>query len=183
MMLIIITPLCISSEKLNYYYTGTVKSVLNEVGFNFDLTEDAPEGVNGYGGNTYGSTSRIVQFSGMKYTVEQNPLFGLGAGALNRDAVQYFSQNHWHVTHTYDVGYVQIFCDEGLIGFSGYILLFIALILAILKTANIKKADINQRYKLFFVATYLLCMLSTANMFSYLMVLIIICFEYKYTDF
>lgn len=164
--------LCASNSKYRYYYESTAKSTLNEIGFDFDLTENAPKGIGTDAGNANGSLSRIVQFSGIYYTLGVNPLFGLGSGAAIRNDVYYFSRGHWHTSGTYDVGYVHIFCDEGIIGFIGYISLFIYFLLKVLK--NLSSLSSLDRIICFLPITYLICMLSTANIFSILFLYIII---------
>ena len=170
-MLFIVT-LSVSSSSYRYFYTGTVKSVLNEVGFDFDLSEDAPEGSGGYGGNdNYGSGSRIAHFTGILYTLRTSPVIGLGSRAATRGEIQYYSAGFWHPSYICDVGYVEIFGDEGIIGFLGYACLFIALILASIKPSIQQFYETHSNYKLFIVITYLLGMLSTANMYAFLMVI------------
>ena len=163
--------LSIYSTNYQYFYVGTVKSVLNEVGFEFDLSEGAPEGTEGFGeNNNYGSGSRIAQFSGMKYTLKTSPIFGLGSKAQTRGDVQYFSRGHWHPSKTYDVGYVEIFCDEGIIGFTGYLFMILALFIIIFK----KRKNYTGKYMALITSSYFLGMLSTANMPAFLMLILII---------
>lgn len=149
----VILVLCLCSPKLNYFYTGTAKSLLNVVGFNFDLSSNAPEGVTGFGSNEDGTYSRVVQFSGIPYTLSINPLFGLGSGAQNRRAIQYYWNNNWCAIATYDVGYVAIIGNEGLIGLAAYVCLLVGSLLVILR----KKDENNILFfKLFFL--YLICL-------------------------
>lgn len=167
LMYMIIASLC--SPLLKYYYTGNVKSVLNEVGFDFDLNEGAPPDSQGFGKNQYGSSSRIRQFTGMYYVARLNPLFGLGAGAATRGDIQYYwhfgpGDDRWRTIGVYDVGIVEIFCDEGLIGLLGMILL-------ILFMADRSRKNDLLKYALF---CYLITTLATKTMYSYLFVYLII---------
>ena len=176
MVIIFAGSLSINSQYYRYFYTGTVKSTLNEFGFDFDLKSGAPEGVEGFGSNgNYGSESRLAQFSGMVYTMRTSPFIGLGSKAQTRGDVQFYSLNRWHPSYTYDVGYVEMFCDEGIIGFMGYLSLFIALLLMILEQSHGKLYLNHTHYKLFLVVTYLLGMLCTANMFPMLFTILIFC--------
>lgn len=144
-----------------YYYAGTGKSLLNEVGFNFDLSADAPEGSDGFGTNSVrGSVSRTQQLTGLLYTSRINPLFGLGSGAQVRDAVQYYWNNKWHIVNSYDLGLVEIYCDEGILGIVGILLLLAHL--ALLS----KRKPLLQ----LLLITYLLTTLNTVNMFPFLFV-------------
>ena len=173
-LLLYMTIASFCSPKLRYFYTGNVKSVLNEIGFNYDLAEDAPEGVDGFGGNIYGSASRIRQFTGIYYVVQRHPFFGMGADAPLRKDLQFFwhtdtNKNKWIDARSYDVGIVEIFCDEGLIGLLGMCSLIIFMFL---------KSKNNKQY-LFLIFTYLLSTLETGNMFAFLMFYIIIISYHK----
>lgn len=179
-LILVIVVFSFSSPRLNYYYTGTVKSLLNEAGFHFDLNKDAPEGVEGYGGNgkldKSGTYSRTFQFSGINYALSKNPLFGLGSGAQNRGDVYYYYLGHWLQINTYDVGYVEIFVDEGIIGFLGYIILLMYLMIKNLQLYVMNRKNKQTPFYFLFLLpiSYLLCMLSTANMFSFLMLIVIV---------
>ncbi len=169
-LVIFIIVASISSDKLNYYYLGTVKSVLNEVGFSFDIDKDAPSASKGLGGNPYGSASRTRQFTGMYQVAKDNPLFGLGSAAATRGEVKYYwkineNDSVWITPNTYDVGIVEIFCDEGLIGLLGMCSLFIFMI---------KKSRKNN-YLYLLIICYLLSTLNTGNMFAFLMLYVIYC--------
>lgn len=142
-----------------YYYSGTGKSLLNEVGFHFDLSEDAPEGSKGYGANSMrGSISRTQQFTGLIYTSRINPFFGLGSGAQVRGDVQYYWCKKWRVVKSYDLGIVEIYCDEGAVGLLGILLL-----LSYFAFLSRKKPAFQ-----LLLVTYILTTLNTVNMFSYL---------------
>ncbi len=156
------------NENLRYFYTGNLKSVLNEIGFDFDLNEGAPPGTKGFGTNPDGTTSRLRQLTGIYYTATVNPLFGLGSAAQRRGDVKYA----WKGVHgikfcpgyAYDLGLVEIFCDEGLIGLLG----ICSLILFMIIRAKGKK------YAKLAIACYLLTTLSTGNMYYFLFVYMII---------
>lgn len=166
--------IAIFSERFRYFYTGTAKSVLNEVGFDFNLDEGAPEGAGGYGENADGTYSRVRQLTGIKYVLMNEPIFGLGAEAQKRGQVMYYSKFGWTVVRTYDVGYVQVMMDEGIVGTMGYCLLF-AFVFGGLACSIVKQQEID--YMLFLYAlTYLCCMFSTANMDQYLIVLYVLVF-------
>lgn len=173
---IVITILSLTSPLYRYYYSGTGKSLLNEFGFNYDLNEGAPEGVEGYGGNDGfetgygGSASRTMQFSGIIYALRRNPLFGLGSGANVRGDIRYYHDGGWHPSLTYDVGYVQTFCDEGILGFCGFVMLFIYVLLTIKRVLPLSL----RKYLIQSYIAYALCMLSTSNMYSFLFLFLII---------
>ena len=162
----VISPLC------KYYYTGTAKSLLNEVGFDFDLDEGRPEGVTGYGANAEsGTQSRLVQFTCVQYAFKVNPFFGQGSGVEQRGELMIFSKGEWKVFSAFDVGYVNMLVSEGLIGFFGFISLIIYLLMC-----SIKK-DLPIYYKrlcILLIAAYLLCLLSTSNMYAFLLLYVVI---------
>ena len=171
------TILSLANNHFRYYYVGTAKSLLNEVGFNFDLNEGAPEGVDGYGRNkASGRLSRTNQFSSVYYALADNFAFGLGSGAQYRGILKYKDEKGIRLSNTYDMGIVEILCDEGIIGFLGYIMLFIFIAKLILKA---KKHSLSY-YKIatMGVITYLLSTLSTINMTSFLFIfLFILCIK------
>ncbi|MBE5839555.1 O-antigen ligase family protein [Butyrivibrio sp.] len=80
----------------------------------------------GYGMNVNGLRSRTDQLSGVYYVLKSNPIFGMGANAQSRGMIQYFNSQskQWYVTDTYDVGYIEIFCNFGLMGLVAYGVLF-----------------------------------------------------------
>ena len=162
---------CGGDPRFRYFYVGTGKSILNEVGFDFDLSEGAPEGVKGYGGNDKaagpdqgGVGSRKVQLSGVIYTLETSPIFGLGSGALERKEVKYRISDNWVVRPAIDVGIVEVVAYEGLLGLIGMSLLLIALFMMARK---------NSTYLMLSII-YLLTTLNTVNMYSFLLLFIAI---------
>ena len=164
------------SPKYKYFYVGTAKSILNEFGCDFDLDEDATEESGGYGENVDGSFSRTVQFSGIKYAYSVNPIFGLGSGAQVRGDIKYFKRGEWRNSYTYDVGYVEIFADEGLLGTIGYICLAFFVFGGLWSIYR----DDKELAMILFLCTlaYLMCLLATANVRSLLVMnysLIYIC--------
>lgn len=163
-LLLFIGGASLASPNLRYFYVGNGKSVLNELGFEFDLNEGAPEGADGFGNGGKGSLSRTAQFSGLRYVAGINPIFGLGSGAQARNAIKYCWYGHWLSASTYDLGIVEIFCDEGIIGTLGLSLIIIFMIISSRK---------NKYYQLA-IFTYLISTLSTANVYEYIMLFIII---------
>ena len=174
-LILTMTTLSLCSDKYRYYYTGTIKSTLNEIGFDFDLTQGMPEGVDGFGSNDdNGTASRTVQFTGMAYVASINPIFGLGSQPLSREAVYYYSDGKWHIAKAFDVGIVEVFCSEGLIGIIAHLLLYISLLLPLIKKRGIKNMPLCYRYSLLSILTYLVCMLCTANMYYFLFLYVIL---------
>ncbi len=161
---LIICILSIANKNLSYYYSTSGKAILNTIGFDFDLNSGAPNGIKGYGRNEDGNMSRLVQLSGLKYAASVNPLFGLGSKAQIRNEVCYYMNGRWKFFSTYDLGYVQEFMDEGIIGSIGFICLFIALFYL----SSSKKCGDARYFLTISLVSYLICMLGTANMYYYL---------------
>ncbi|MDC7280513.1 O-antigen ligase family protein [Butyrivibrio fibrisolvens] len=155
---------------LHFYYSATAKSVLNEVGFNFDVNEGAPNESMKISMTGRGSTPRIVQLSGIYYTALHHPIFGFGAGAQNRDDLKYYFYQKWQTIHTFDNGLVEIFCSEGIIGTLALASLLIFI------TLNLHK---RKFYLLSFIA-YLLTTISTINLFTFLFFIIAININWDY---
>ncbi len=156
--------LSIASPYYRYFYTGSAKAILNEVGFDFDLNEGAPDENVGFGENLSGSTSRTQQFTGILYTARINPIFGLGSGAQARAEIQYFTRGKWRNWNSYDLGIVEIFGDEGILGLMGVALMLLYIILSASKN----------RYLHMMCLVYILATLNTANMYKFLLLYVIL---------
>ncbi len=156
--------LSISNNRFYAYYTGNIKSVLNTVGFNFDLNSGTPGESVGYGDNVDGTGSRLTQLTAINYVAKTNPVFGMGSGAQTRKEIPYYWHNQPEILKTYDSGIIEIVCDEGLLGFLAVISLIIFMFLASKKTIY---------YRLSLIA-YLLSTLSTSNMYKFWFTYIII---------
>lgn len=125
---------CAFDENAEYYYTGTGKSLLNIVGFDFDLSSNAPKNSGGYGLNeTTATYSRVYQFSGAKNAIEKNPLFGLGAGCVERGEFITTWQEHTGANKSVDSALVEIIIYEGLLGLFAYVLLYVFFIMSCIK--------------------------------------------------
>ncbi len=178
---IIIGIASLSSPYLKYYYSGYAKSLLNEVGFNYDLDSDAPPGVEGYGknikkeGETGGTFSRLVQLSGIEYALSINPLFGLGSDAIAKNRVKYFRKGQWRVSKAIDLGLVEIIMLEGILGLIGYVCLFIFLFSFNGKNKN----TLNSHLFFLLVLSYLFSTLSTANMPGFLIMIIALSMKFR----
>ncbi len=168
---IVILLLSFARTEYRYYYEGTAKSLLNEVGFNYDLSEGSPDGIDGYGGNgdsqyshVGGVNSRRAQLSGIGYTLKHSPIFGFGNGALFRDQIFFNFSGYWNVNYTIDVGIVEIVMYEGIIGTIAFIFLFCYLLL----NKNATMSTFQSRIYRLSIFTYILCTLSTVNYIIFL---------------
>lgn len=154
---------CTGNPYFRYFYVGTGKSILNEVGFDFDLNEGAPDGVDGYGTNAKsGTESRTVQLSGITYTLKVNPLFGLSHAALDKKILKYYDNNGWHSSNVIDLGLVEAITYEGILGLIGVTLAIISMFL--LARGN--------KTHLILGIVYLLTTLNTVNMYAFLFLFI-----------
>ncbi len=179
MLLAWIMILSVSNERYSYYYSTTVKSVLNIVGFDFDLNAGAPDGVDGYGKNIEGVYSRTFQFSAVEDAMSKNPLFGLGSGCASRGELIYYFYNDYHQGFSFDLGIVEVLCSEGIIGLTAYISLFIWYTIKLYKMAR-KVGLLNNEVILMLslFLTYLLSTLSTINMQRFLSLITALCMSY-----
>ncbi len=171
-ILTIMSVCSIFSSKCRYYYVGTGKSLLNEVGFNFDLDKDAPDSTSGYGSNSNGTASRTKQFSAVAPALKQNALFGLGSGAFTRQEVYFNTGDSYAKLKNTDVGIVLVSVEEGLLGVIAYISLFAALLLILFKNFSFKHfiCNINTHLMVEIVA-FLLGTLTTTGQNYYLFTL------------
>ncbi|SDI72478.1 O-Antigen ligase [Pseudobutyrivibrio sp. 49] len=168
--------LCKLSPKYEYFYEGSAKAVLNEVGFDFELDANVPEGVEGYGDNdSTGSYSRVAEFSGIKYALEKNFWFGLGDGCDQRNEIRYLWFGKWKPHKAIDIGIVEVFMTEGVIGFLAFLCLFIFIMYTIIKMKN----GLEKRICFLTVIAYLLSTLGTSNIFSFLFAFVAIIMSYQ----
>ncbi len=171
--------LSVSNSKYRYFYVTTAKSVLNEVGFNFDLNEGKPKHSEGFGNNSNGTYSRTSQLTGISYALTVNPLFGQGSGVQNRSEVMYYFHDMWLDFNTIDMGIVEIFVTEGIFGFLGYLSIIAFIIYRLIRSKILTfRFSAERIFFLVFGFAYLLSTLSTVNMQNFLIlyVIIVICF-------
>lgn len=168
-LLLFIGIACGGNPYFKYFYVGTGKSILNEIGFDFDLNEGAPKGIDGYGANDKaagsiqgGTGSRKVQLTSIGYTLQQSPLFGLGAGALERKELRCYIAGEWKPYPAIDVGIVEAVTYEGILGLIGVTLAIVSIFL--LARGN--------RNHLMLGIVYLLTTLNTVNMYAFLFLFI-----------
>lgn len=78
-----------------------------------------------YGENQDGVGSRLDQFSGITWTVVQEPLFGFGPNCHVHGQMAYmYYPGVWSHVRTFDVNVVYIIGQWGLLGLAGYLLLY-----------------------------------------------------------
>ena len=152
--------------------TGIFKSVLNALGFSFELEN--------YGINQNGTYSRVMQLSVVTWVMLHNPLFGMGPNAQTRGVIKFFDERGlWVPSNTYDVGYMQILGDLGIVGAIAYLILYVSLLKLTFKEDD--KGDIsnmNRAFKWCFVG-YLLSMLSIATVNNVFWLIVGLCCAYN----
>jgi len=161
--------LSLISSRFALYYAGTGASLLKAVGIDINLGSLSESINDNYGENIRGAHSRLIQLSGIEYVTKINPLFGLGSGAQNRGDIKYFTYNKWQRFYTYDVGYVGIYADEGLLGVLAFLSLFAGLSLLLLHKNGLHKMKNANPYLSIGLICYLLCLLSTTNLYPFLL--------------
>ena len=129
------------------------------------------ENVISYGLNENGLSSRLVQLSGIEWTLTRKPWFGFGHNAHIAGLISYeFVETVWLPTPSFDVGIVAVIGQYGLVGLLGYLALFGS----VLKESMVKICfkDPLMRYLCFAVVTYLVHLLTIASLDKMLWVLI-----------
>ena len=172
-LILVIGILSAINPKLFYYYEGFFISNAKVLGIEIESDNDDDVPYESTEGNVRAVSSRTYQFSGIKYAMNINPLFGLGNGSLQNGDVYYYSFNEWRPSSTFDVGLVEILVTEGIIGLIGHI----ALLLFMLTILIQKKLYNNMPLELFSIfilwpVTYLISTLSTANLYKFLIVIV-----------
>lgn len=126
-----------------------------------------------YGDNKNGVRSRLVQLTGVEWTLEHSPWIGFGPNAHTRGLVRFQFHDQggkWTVTKTLDMELVSLICQYGVIGFLGFAVLYSAIILVLLKK-KVWKEKLNLTFGFTFICYYL-CMLSIVSIKSLNWVLI-----------
>ena len=117
-----------------------------------DLTPEFGENPNGVG-------SRLDQLSGIRYTVERQPVFGFGPNAPARGLVGYmYSPGTWSFVKTVDVNIVAIISQYGLVGLIGFLCLYGSIGISFLRKPY--RSDPLMHYLFLAFVCYMLCLLS-----------------------
>ena len=121
-----------------------------------------PEQLSGeYGENINGVSSRMAQLTGILWTLERGPVFGLGYNAHMRGLVSYqWEPGRWQATPTFDMAPVAIICQYGFVGLAGYCLLYGTALWCMFRS----RRDPLMRCLLTMALTFGLCMLSVSGM-------------------
>ena len=122
-------------------------------------TEPLPE----YGENASGTRSRLIQLSGILWTLQRNPLFGLGSNAHVRGLISYeFLEGVWLPNATFDMGLVAIVCQFGILGFIGYTALYGSFFFT--TAAKKFRKDALMHHMGLSLVTYFLCLITISGL-------------------
>lgn len=149
---------CFMYPSLLINIVEVIKSSLNVLGANFELSKDF--GLNA--GNA--SYSRTVQWTSVYYMINEGEfLFGYGYNAFVRGCLHYLYKQfgYWITAETLDVGFVKVATESGLIG-----LLIYALFLCAIFIKAFKKRKITKEYNFNKLTTYMIVLYVLLNITS-----------------
>lgn len=141
--------------------------------------ETTGETVVDYGSNANGVRSRLIQLTGIKWTLERRPVFGFGPNAHVRGLVSYqYDQiwGRWSVTDTFDMEIVAVVCQYGIVGFVAICFLYGAIIFVLLRKKYLMD-KLNLTFGFVFISYYL-CMFSVVSVdkLTWIMIAMLVCF-------
>jgi hypothetical protein len=124
-----------------------------------DTTKEEVE----YGENPNGVWSRMVQLSGIEWTLKRSPMFGFGSNAHVRKQVAYeFYEGFWSAVATCDMGIVAIIGQYGIVGLVGYISLYGCVLITLIRKKMWKDRLMMSFFYVF--ASIFLCLLSISSL-------------------
>ena len=134
-------------------------------------TQSAPHMDTSFGENPDGLRSRLIQLSGIPYTLGISPLTGLGPNAHMEGRVAYeYAAGKWAYLKTVDVNIVAIVCQYGLLGLLGFLALYGAVGITLLRKPYRGDPLMHQLFLAF--VCYLLCGLSVSSLDKWLWVFV-----------
>jgi O-antigen ligase len=119
--------------------------------------------ISNYGANSSFSNDRLMQFTGFIWTFINKPIFGFGPEANSRGLIYYFFNGVgvWSQTNSFDIGYVAIVCQYGLLGLLGFGMLYSM----VFKKSRMKylKHDMLVKFMRDGFIAYFICMFSSVS--------------------
>lgn len=143
---------CVCSFSIRKYMFNIIQSFFVYFGLSNNV-------LNNYGANTNYTTDRLMQFTGIHWTLKHSPFFGFGYGAQANGVIEYYNNGRWFKTSTFDVGFVELFCCYGIMGVVACIFLIKGLL------SNIRYIKREAYWILFrnIFLVYFLCLFSVVN--------------------
>lgn len=129
-----------------------------------------------YGKNQNGLQSRLVQLTGVTWTLMQQPVFGFGPNAHIRGLISYqYVEGYWTPAKSLDSSIVSVVCQYGLVGLLAHILLYGALAVTIVRKKYCQ--DKLMRYLGLAFVCYMLCLLSISMLhkMAWILFALIVC--------
>lgn len=154
--IVLLGVLFLFSENIRRYVIGIFQSIYIYFGIAKNVSASYQSN---YGANMSFTNDRLMQFSGMIWTLKKSPLIGFGYNSHTRGLIKYFYNGIWYPAVSYDVGYVEIVCCYGIIGAISFLFLWNSVLV---KLRHIRKFQYGIMFRNIFVV-YLLCMLSVVN--------------------
>ncbi len=152
------------NQQLREWLIGIISAIFSVFNENIIVSEN-------FGRNASGLESRLQQLTAIKWTMERNPLFGMGYEAQNRGVVCVLtSKGTWGSVSTLDSGIVAIISQYGLLGLFTYLLLFIGLFMYTCK--NKYKSDTIMMMFCYVFLTYFIGLLSVSDLENVIFVFI-----------
>lgn len=147
----------IINPKILNVFKEIIQSILNVFGSNYELSN--------FGLNEEGTLSRTMQLSAVTSIIQKNCLiFGLGAESMKRGLVYFLSpiSGMWYETNTIDIGYLNYFSDEGIVGIIGIVSLLAGLLIKSIKWSNKNEvSNMNNAFKYCFIMYSVLLLSAT----------------------
>lgn len=145
--------------------TNIIKATLGSIGLGIE--------VNDFGENLNGVSSRLEQLSGLYWLYYNGGiLFGFGSNCHTRGLVRYLTEYGWSIRKTFDVGYIAMIYQYGLIGAIGYFYLLTSkLKIALKKSDKFDIKNLNNVFVFFFIS-YLLNLITTVGLNALLFTMI-----------
>lgn len=155
--IILVILLCLLSNKLYETLSGTLESILKEIGLEVTTSES-------FGTNTNGAESRLNQWTALPNILDKYPLCGGGSYYIFRNDVIYErASGGTAILESIDCEYLSILINKGIIGFLGNIALYIG----ILKLLFSKPKNKLLNFLIFSFVGALICYITVCQLTTY----------------
>lgn len=154
--IILIAFIFIAIPSVKSYVRNVVVSIII-----YFMGDSTPFILKEYGSNVSASSDRLIQFSGIWWTLKNRALIGFGPEANSRGLICYYYLGRWLPTNTFDIGYVALVGQYGSLGFIAHILLY-AYSLRASFDKSFKKDSVFGMFRNILIV-YFLCMFSSVT--------------------